>query len=99
MHKEDKLFEEFIQSYLRRYFPNVVLMSSSDKKIIEETARSLFLNTLIFLINEKSSSMQLIGSTPEDRYTYFDTYLCKKILSWMKWNNVSQKLLRELANT
>ena len=56
MHKEDKLFEEFIQSYLRRYFPNVVLMSSSDKKIIEETARSLFLNTLIFLINEKSSS-------------------------------------------
>lgn len=80
MHKEDKLFEEFIQSYLRRYFPNVVLMSSSDKKIIEETARSLFLNTLIFLINEKSSSMQLIGSTPEDRYTYFDTYLCKKNL-------------------
>lgn len=70
-------FDKFPDTFISKYFKDVAEVTLN-KEIFEKSVLDYFRPTLIYLINEKRVQGELIGDTPEERYSYFNEFLCEK---------------------
>lgn len=73
INKTKQQFSKYPESFMRKYFSELNKYYFND---VYNLVLDLNFNLLIFNINEKRSQGLLLGSTPEQRYIYYNEILC-----------------------